>query len=113
MVISVSPSEDSLDSRLARLFLDADEFALALLLEPYDARRESKERIIRAATDIGSRLELCASLTDQYLAAVYELAAEAFNPQPLRVRVSPVSRAAYSFFVCHKPSCMSAVLTRR
>src|SRR4051794_20851510 len=82
--------------------IDADEFAaLPFFLELDDAGNHRKERVVAAAPDIVARLVLGAALPNQNRAAGHQLAAETLDAKPLSIRITPVARTAYAFFVCH------------
>src|SRR5205085_9219570 len=85
--------------------VDADEFAAPpFFLELAHAGDEREEGVVAAAPDVVARLEAGAALADQNLAAQHRLAAEALHAQPLGIRIAPVARTAYAFFVCHNSS---------
>src|SRR5438105_1464688 len=71
------------------------------ILELDDRGDDSEERVILAASHIMPGLELRPALPHEDRTASDELATEAFDAEPLRIRVAPVARTAYAFLVCH------------
>ncbi len=78
------------------------EFAQATsILKLHGARDLGKERIILADSHIQAGFELGAPLPNDDCSAVYQLAGEALDAQPLGLAISSVTGAPDSFFVCH------------
>src|SRR5215213_5005245 len=77
--------------RLRRVY--AYELAVTpLVLELHDAVDEREQRVVLAPADVLARLPLRPALAREDVAAEHALAAELLKPEPLRVRVAPVSR---------------------
>src|SRR6478752_704457 len=88
---------------------DVDDLAAALGAELDGAGLEREQRVVATATDTRTRVEVGATLADDDLAGLHDLAAEALHAEALGVRVTTVASRARSLFVCHV-SCSSAVL---
>jgi hypothetical protein len=84
------------------LGIHANKLAGTPLVFEFDyAVDHSEQRVILTAADILARLPLGATLSRQNVAAQNAFAPKLFQSQPLRMRVSPISRGAYAFFVSH------------
>ena len=80
----------------------ADKFPRSsLVFKLHDAVNQSEQRIVLAATDVGTRFPFGPSLTRENVAAEDTLTAKLFQPQPLRVRISTVTRRTYTLFMSH------------
>ena len=62
---------------------------------------EREQRVVAAATDAQTRVEVGAALTDDDLAGLDDLAAEALHAEALRVRVATVAGRRGALLVCH------------
>ena len=81
--------------------VNADKLAFIAFAFKFDKTvNQSKKRIVFAAPDVFARLPFRAALSRQDVAAEHALAAEFFQPQPLRLRIAPVTRTADSLFMC-------------
>ena len=84
---------------------DVDDLAATLGAELDRTGREGEERVVAATADVGARVEVGATLTDEDLAREDNLTAEALHAEALCVGVTTVARRTRAFFVCH---CCSA-----
>jgi len=57
--------------------------------------------VVFAHADIGARMETGATLTHDDGASTHQLATEGLHTQHLGLGISPVSRRAAAFFLCH------------
>ena len=81
---------------------DMDKLAAsAPVLELHHTGRCGKQRIVLAPSHVESRIELRASLPDQYGPAADTLTTVPLHTQKLRVRVPTIAARSLSFFVCH------------
>ena len=62
---------------------------------------QREQRVVSAAADMRTGVELGAALTDQDLAGVDDLAAEALHAEELRVGVATVAGAGRTLLMCH------------
>src|SRR6185503_10906287 len=74
---------------------------LALVLELHDAVDQRIDRVVRAESDVLTRVPLRAALPDDDVAGDDVLAAELLDPAILRVAVAAVARRADALFMCH------------
>ena len=72
-----------------------------LLIELYFAVGEGEEGEISSATDVVTRVVLCAALTQDDVAGHYCLPAKFLHAESLAVAVATISGSALSFFVSH------------
>jgi len=71
---------------------DHDELAHRSLVEKLDATGDlGKQRIVLAAAHVEARLHARAALPNDDGSARHQLSAESFEPEPLGVRIAPVS----------------------
>src|SRR5262245_56700173 len=87
--------------RSGRLGEDADVARVAAALELHHAVDLREQRVVRAEADVAAGLEAGAPLADQDRPTGDELAAEALDPEHLRIGVAAVARAADTFLVRH------------
>src|SRR5215208_5057921 len=80
---------------------DRDGLATAPRAEGHRARGQGEERVVAAAADAEARVEVGAALTDDDLAGLHDLAAEALDAEALRVRVAAVAGGRSALLVCH------------
>src|SRR5262245_12341686 len=71
-------------------------------LELHDPVHRREQRIVAADLDVPARVEARAALAHQDAAGAHRLAAEALDPEPLRVAFAPVPGRADPFLVCHR-----------
>src|SRR3954469_6983958 len=96
------PSLLVLGRRLSRHRIHAHLKALlALVLELHLAIDRREERVVRRAADVAAGMELGAALHHDDAARGHEFPAEALHAEILRLRVAPVARRAYAFFMSH------------
>ena len=62
---------------------------------------DREQRVVAAALDVVSRMELGTALTHENRSARHQLTAEGLDAQVLRIAVAAVSRTAQSFFMSH------------
>src|SRR5690606_20264811 len=79
-----------------------DDAAAAAVGEGHRARSEREQRVVLATADVVAGVEVRAALTNDDLAGVDDLAAEALHAQVLGVRVATVARGARALLVCHE-----------
>src|SRR6185437_1121271 len=86
---------------------NVDRAAAAEAGELNPARHQREQRVIAAAADTETGVEVRAALPDDDLARVDPLAAEALHAKPLRVAVPAVTAGRRALLVCHLclPSC--------
>ena len=72
-----------------------------LLIELYFAVGEGEEGEISSATDVVTRVVLCAALTQDDVARHYCLTAKFLHAESLAVAVATISGSTLSFFVSH------------
>ena len=70
---------------------DVDGLAAALDAELDGARRRREQRVITASTDIDSRVEVGATLANDDLAGLHDLATESLDAQPLRIGITTIA----------------------
>ena len=80
---------------------DVDRLASTFLAELHRAGDECEERVVATTTNAVTGVEVRATLADDDLAGVDDLAAETLDAEVLGVRVAPVARRRCSLFVCH------------
>src|SRR5262249_8529720 len=80
-----------------------DAYGLAAVLDAVFDRAGGlgEQGVVAAASDVDARVELGATLADQDLAGLDDLAAEPLDPQPLSGGIATVARAGSALFVCH------------
>jgi len=62
---------------------------------------QSKQGVILANTNIGTGVELGATLANNDGACADQLTTEFFNTEHFGLRIAPISRRAAAFFLCH------------
>src|SRR5690606_34999505 len=95
--VSVLPISDGLE--LGRD--DVDDLAAATRRELDRAGREREQGVVAAAAHVLTGVEVRAALTDEDLAGLDDLAAEALDAEALRARVAAVAGGAGALLVCH------------
>src|SRR5206468_7371884 len=70
---------------------DVDDLALALRAELHGTGLEGEQGVVATAADVGAGVEVRAALTDDDLAGLDDLAAEALHAETLRVGVTTVA----------------------
>src|SRR5580700_4024291 len=87
--------------QLVRIRFDVHRSATAVLGELDLPGHQGEQRVVVAAADTLARVEVRATLPDDNLARVHELAAEALHAKPLRVGVATVAAGRRALLVCH------------
>src|SRR5665811_1064212 len=85
---------------------DVDRLAATLHAELHRACDQREERVVLAASDTVAGVEVRASLANDDLAGVDDLAAKALDAKELGIRVAPVARRRCTLFVCHVSACL-------
>jgi len=70
-------------------------------LESHDSISRGKQRMVTTTTDVPTRMEMRATLTDDDAAGTDPFATEALDSEVLRVAVSAVSARSYTLLMCH------------
>src|SRR5258706_1756378 len=84
------------------LGVDAHKFSWpALLFKLHEPFYQSNQGVILTPTDILAGFPTSTALTGQDVAAEHMLATKFLDSQPLRMRVPPVPRRTYPFFMSH------------
>ena len=83
--------------------------------EPWSSNRHApgglgEQRIVLAQTDVETRAEASSPLPYQDRSTLHQVAVGSFHAKPLRLAVTPVSRAALPFLVCHTYSVSIPVI---
>src|SRR5450631_2048909 len=85
---------------------DVDGLAATLGAELHRTGNEREQRVIATTANAVARVEVRATLANDDLACVDDLAAETLDAKKLGVRVAPVARRRCSLFVCHVSACL-------
>src|SRR5215467_1740949 len=80
---------------------DADRSAPAPGAELNRTGHKGEQRVVTAAPDAGTRVEVGASLPDDDLARLDDLTAEPLDAEPLRVGVTSIPAGRGALLVCH------------
>src|ERR1700722_13199807 len=75
------------------MHLAAGEFNLAVF--------QGKQGVVRADSDVKTRLEFCSALAEDNGTGRDDLPTVGFNAEILGIAVAPVPGGALSFFMCH------------
>ena len=74
------------------------------------AGNHRKQRIVLAATDVLTGMEMRAALANENLARVNNLTGKTLAAKTLRVGITAVTTGSEAFLVCHKSSAPFATL---
>ena len=85
---------------------DVDRLAPTLRAELHGTGDEREMGVVAATADADAGVEVRATLADDDLASVDNLAAETLDAKVLGVRVAPVARRRCTLFVCHVSACL-------
>lgn len=72
--------------------------------ELHDSVNQSEERIVTASADVLAGMQFRTALAHQNAACLHGLSTELLDAKSLRVTVSSVTRATYTFFMCQLDS---------